>query len=59
MTHSAPELAGRGEAPRPNAPAIGCEPTWDTGPGSAHAAVDELTHLPPADRADAVTAGVA
>jgi hypothetical protein len=34
-------------------------PMWDTGTGSAHVAVDELTRLPPEGRADAATAGVA
>jgi hypothetical protein len=56
---STSDLAGRGEAPQPTATAAGREPTWDTGTGSAHVAVDELTHLPPEGRADAATAGVA
>ena len=34
-------------------------PMWDTGTGSAHVAVDELTHLLPEGRAEAAAAGVA
>lgn len=32
---------------------------WDTGTGSAHVAVDELTHCPCKGRADAAAAGLA